>query len=420
MASTFNQIFYSAPGKLVQVNDNTNEFIISGYRLVVDKNLNRDLMIVETPSNTGDYGLRGNIAFDNNHIYYCRNTNDWLRGRLARWKGNDNDVFVNVPSPVNITNPTNWWKLQSPFQNLPNGQRYVNPDLGSYIFIDVASANNNIWWSAPKAFGGPGNPPLPSAFFSTVSGYLNYPNGNNYNSASLLNYGSNLVDLISFNQDFSISFETRRIPNTSSLSTMILGSLYGALGFHFRFANKSNLTSGNYLSGQNIVFGLSAHTTGTQVYFGSNPAYNTDIYWARPNFPSNGNRWINVASNSNISTGTLTQIVATNNATTKEIKLYVNGNLEDSKSYQGVPLAVPRAVSKESQAIGMAIGATPVGGISSTDFTDVSIYGGTSFYVTQVSNVQVKNLGFWKNKILTQEEITNLYNNGDFRSYPFV
>ena len=68
----------------------------------------------------------------------------------------------------------------------------------------------------------------------------------------------------------------------------------------------------------------------------------------------------------------------------------------------------------------MAIGASPVGGIGSINFTDVSIYGGASFNVTQVNNVQVKNLGFWKNKILTQEEITSLYNNGDFRSYPFV
>lgn len=415
--ASLNQIFYQAPGKLIQVNDATNEFIVSGYRLVVDKNLNRDLLIVETPSSTGDYGQKGNIAFDNNHIYFCRSTNDWLRGRLAQWKGNDNDIFVSAPNnPVNIANPTNWWKLQSPLSNLPNGQKYTSPDLGNYIFIDVGalSENQNRYLTIPISFGGKGLTPPPSAFFSTTSGYLNYPNEFNYTTASLLNYSSNLVDLVSFNQDFSISFETRRIPNTSSLSTMILGNLYGALGFHFRFANKDNLTSGNYLSGQNIVFSLSAHTSGLQ-----GPVYNSDIYWFQPNYLNNGNRWINVASNSNISTGTLTQIVATNNATTKEIKLYVNGNLENTKSYQGIPLSVPRGVNKESQAVGIGIGASPVGGISSIYFAQKPGAGSASS-VTQVNNVQVKNLGFWKNKILTQEEITNLYNNGNFISYPFV
>jgi len=405
--ASLNQIFYQAPGKLIQVNDATNEFIVSGYRLIVDKNLNRDLLIVETPSSTGDYGEKGNISFDDHHIYYCKAKNTWVRGKLASWLDNEPDQLItNIPN-LNVTNPTNWWKMAP-----TSGQPLT--DLGNYNFNSYGTITSF--------------PYLYPATNTLASGYIN-PSTNLY----YINYSTNLVDLAGLNQDFSISFETSRRPytpypstmiNSSNASSFILGNLFGGVGFHFRFADKNTLNSGNYLSGQNIVFGLNAHTSGfkTQYAFQDVEA----IYWAAPGFGNgsgipgkgNGNRWINVASTTSFLVGdTLKQVVVTNNASSKELKLYVNGQLEDTKSYVGIPITNVRKIT-QNQCVGMGIGGTPVGGVGNNP-----VLGTMSSSVASIaakSLVTVKNLGFWKNIILDQEQITALYNAGNFKTYPFV
>ena len=114
--ASLNTIWSVAPNKGLFIDSNTNQFIISGYRLVVDPLLNRDTIKVTTPSSPESIGDRGNIAFDDHHLYYCIGTNKWVRSKLAYWsEENDQDINLGLTGPgqTYIPIPTNSWKLTS-------------------------------------------------------------------------------------------------------------------------------------------------------------------------------------------------------------------------------------------------------------------------------------------------------------------
>lgn len=333
--ATINSIYYNSPGKQLFIDNNTNQFVVSGYRLSLDPNLNRDLNIVSAPDTTGDFGTRGNIAFDDHHIYYCINTNTWVRARLASWGDGLQDPLVS-PIQLPVPTPSNWWNFTSDAQD----------SIGSYNFQNP-NPSQAISFSAENGFTNP-----------TVNGCL-------------LNYTSNLVEPSVSNIDFSISFEVKRINNG-----FLMGNPFGKLGFHFEFVNPSNTVYGPYLS-----FSLGRHT----------PAYN----------------WVRAVSNSQISTSAFTQVVATNNASSKTIKLYINGALERSTSYAGLQLG---SVYNNPSYQGWGIGASPNGSFWSFPVNSTEYYSSSS----------VRYMGFWKRKTLSAEEVNYLYNGGDFRRYPFV
>lgn len=350
-----NSIYYNSPGKQLLIDNDTNQFIISGYRVVVDPNLNRDLLIVNAPTSTGDRGQKGNIAFDNNHLYYCVDTNRWVRSKLANWGPRDGSyagaASDGVIDPVIVgavlpPTPTNWW----PFLSSPAAS------LGSYQFgVYGAQVFNS-------------------------NGYSNAGGG------YLLNYTSNLVEPSTFNQSFTISFEVKR----TSSSAFFMGSAFGKLGFHFAFVNGNKGSRGEFITnGDRIGFSLGAHRS------------------AFPNPPVvsffNDYRWAAVCSNSAISINEHSQIVAVNDAPAQEIRLYVNGEHQQTISYAGTP---PGSRYNNPSFQGWAIGANPNGASNAnTEYNSPNI---------------LRQMGFWKGYVLNQTEITALYNEGDFRRYPFV
>jgi len=170
--ATINSIYYNSLGKQLFIDNNTNQFVISGYRLSLDANLNRDLNIVSAPDSTGDFGTKGNIAFDDNHIYYCINTNTWVRARLASWGAGLQDPLIS-PVQLPVSPPSNWWEFTSD----------ATDAIGSYNFQ---------------------NPTSSQISFSAVDGFRNP----SYNGC-LLNYTSNLIEPSVSNIDFSISFEVK-------------------------------------------------------------------------------------------------------------------------------------------------------------------------------------------------------------------
>jgi hypothetical protein len=334
MASTYNQIFYEAPGKLIKVNDATNEFIISGYRLVVDDNLNRDLLLVNTPQNTGSIGRRGDISFDQHHIYYCSDTNRWVRGRLAQWSSAQDVLPTPNPTPTQIiTSPTNWWNFTSDGYDA----------ISNYNFINFRGS------------------------FNSTQGYTNNTSYNN----CLLNYTSNLVEPSVQNRSFSISFEIKRVNNG-----FLMGNPFGKLGFHFEFVNAARTSYGPY-----IDFSLGTH----------NPPYD----------------WVRARSSNEISNSSFSQIVATNDAINKEIKLYVNGSLQTTTSYASKTLA---SVYSNPQYKGWGIGASANGSIGGRPVSSVEYY----------NSINIRYMGFWIDTVLNQNQITTMYNGGSFKRYPFV
>ena len=352
--ATINSIYYVSPGKQLIIDDSTNQFIVSGYRLTLDPNLNRDLNIVSAPDTTGDFGNKGNIAFDNHHIYYCINTDTWVRARLASW--GDDLEYAPIQSPVPI--PSNWWNFTS----------NALDTIGSYNFQ---------------------NPTSTQISFSEENGFTN-PSFD----GCLLNYTSNLVDLPASNTDFSISFEVKRINNG-----FLMGSLAGRLGFHFEFTGPGNTYAG--IHGK-LTFALSRHSAGRSF------------------------NWIRATSDSTISTSAFTQVVVTNDSISKIIKLYINGTLERSTSYAGVQLG---AYFNPPSYQGWGIGASPNGSYSANLVFAGGGFGraygayvaGTPVNSTEsYSSSNIRYMGFWKRKALSAQEVTYLYNNGNFRRYPFV
>lgn len=332
--ATLNPILAENAGKKIYVDDLTQEFIVSGYRLVLDQRLNRDTLLVTTPTSQNSAGTRGNIAFDNNHLYYCIDTNKWVRAKLANW---DSTNYVSIPSTglvsVNIPSPTHWWPFTS------NG----NSILGNYNFNSYNSPS------------------------FTTNGLVT--NGSNY----LLNCTSNIVEPTTLNENFSISFETKRTTNG-----FLMGCPFGKLGFHFGYVNRATRTArGDFSSaGSNLAFAFGTHNTNGYSY-----------------------RWSSAASTSSISNSTFSQIVATNDATNKQVKIYVNGVLEETTSY-----GAPGTFYQNPMYLGFGIGASAQG-ICGVEYNATTL---------------LKNMGFWKGTLLSQSNVTSLYNGGAFRSFPFV
>lgn len=346
-----NSIYYNSAGKQLLIDNDSNQFIISGYRVVVDPNLNRDLLIVNAPTSTGDIGQKGNIAFDNNHLYYCIATNRWVRSKLANWGARDgtyagarsDGVIDPIAAAVVIPTPTNWWPFLSSSAS----------SLGSYEFGTYGAQVFNS------------------------NGYSNAGGG------FLLNYTSNLVEPSTFNQSFSISFEVKR----TSTSAFLMGCPFGKLGFHLQFGNATRNGGPNNFgaptaAGDRMVFLLGAHES-----FG--------FY-----------KWASVFSNSAISTSAHSQIVAVNNAPAQEIRLYVNGEHQETYSYAALPLG---SKYDNPRFQGWAIGASPNGNAASSPLS------------TEYNSPNIlRQMGFWKGYALDQTEITALYNEGNFQRYPFV
>lgn len=345
--ATLNPILAENAGKKIYVNDSTQEFIVSGYRLVVDPNLNRDTILVTAPTSPNSPGNRGNISFDNNHMYYCIDTNKWVRSKLATWDS-QSYVFPIDTGINNIPPPTHWW----PFTT--NGKSI----LGNYDFT-------------PQFVG-----------FSSEGARTSGWNGGN---SRLLNYQSNIVEPTTNNEDFTISFETKRFPRgyNGLSNSFLMGCPFGKLGFHFGYADKSSgpRDRGDFgLEGDNLVFAFGIHNTDNFNY-----------------------RWCSV-----ISTGALIGpnysgkhflVTAVNKASTKTISLYINGALQETKSY-----GAPGTMYQNPAYQGFGIGSSPT-------------YPGNSEYN---ANQIVRNMGFWKGRALTDQQISKIYNTGNFKVYPFV
>jgi hypothetical protein len=101
-----NTIYYNDPNRQLIVNNSTNEFIVSGYRLVVDGTLNRDLALVSYPLSPTSPGSKGNLAFDKQYVYYCVDTNLWGRSPLASWTTSEIKA-----TPSKIPQVSNWWNF---------------------------------------------------------------------------------------------------------------------------------------------------------------------------------------------------------------------------------------------------------------------------------------------------------------------
>lgn len=354
--STLNQIYYSAPGKLIATKDETSEFIISGYRINADPLLNLNTNLVAVPSSTGDFGVKGTMAFDKSHFYICIDNNKWARTRLAFW---EEDVPISTEGLV-IPTPTNWWNFTS------NG----NDLIGAYSFI----TNGNVT-------------------FDSIEGFKN-PTSN----TSLLNYSSNLIEPSVLNRDFSISFEVKRVGNG-----FLLGNPYGRLGFHFRFVDPTteNAVGGFTTAGTYLAFSWSTHTDNYNSTLGPTASLT--------NLDGPGARWTSLKSLNPINDSAYTQVLVTNNAFTRELKMYINGTLNDTKSYL-TQSPLPRIRAGINILKGFGIGATIAGGTWGRPVDQIDYYNSSN----------IRYLGFWRNTVLNQENVTYLYNGGSFRRYPFV
>ena len=332
--ATINSIYYVSQGKQLIIDNNTNQFMVSGYRLSLDPNLNRDLLIVQAPNTTGDIGQKGNIAFDNHHIYYCVNTNKWVRSRLADWTSE-----LTAPEGSLIRIPTNWWRFTS------NG----NDLLGNYNFSQQRLGVN----------------------FDSTNGFTNpVPGG------CLLNYSSNIIEPSVLNESFSISFEVKRI-----YGGFLMGSAYGKLGFYFEFTDPNGSND----------FGVHGLSLGPYLQFAL----------------STRNGSVRAVSSTQISSSQFTQVVAINDAASKTIKIYINGTLQGSTSYAAQELF---SYYGNPRYQGWGIGSNPDGSFDGRAVNSTERY----------SSSNIRYLGFWKGIILNDTEISNLYNGGSFRRYPFV
>lgn len=371
--ANINSIYFNSPSKQLFVDNQSNQFVVSGYRLVVDPTLNRDLLLVNPPVSTGDLGVKGNIAFDNNHIYYCADSNKWLRAKLASWvlPGQESSLYATNAGP--LPSPTHWWPFRGWGQPLPptHGKEVIN---GSY----------NFDYGAPSF--------MMPAFSDGVT---------TDSSRNLLNFTSNLVQPSVVNESFSLSFEIKRAnPNSiypNQQGGFILGSMFGRLGFHVSYCNTASGKIGAFgargayeVTGSNIQFALGAHLSGTS------------------NFSSGSYRWASVATTTALTDyNSFYQIVCTNDFATKTIKIYSNGQEEASFSYENLPLA-----SKYNNPAhqGWGIGGNPNG----------SWAGANVRSTTNNQFLTLRNMGFWRGTALTPSQVAELYNGGTFKRYPFI
>ena len=353
--ATLNTIFYLNEGKQLFVDNNTNQFVVSGYKLSLDPNLNANINLANTPTTSNDIGVAGTIALDKRYIYYCWANNNWSRARLASWT-NDNTISPVGPGGGgggSITNPSNYWYFTI------NGE----PQLGETSF--VSSPNNPIFNSNGVTTNSVGLTGTALYAFSNFAFpgwtkaaiYYGLPEGNYPNS-------------------FSISFETKRINS----SGFLLGSKYGQQNFHFEF-------SGNYL-----LFRMPKSNGG--------------------GVPDTGN-WHSIRSINQFNNTDHYQVVATFEPRNDSLaKFYVNGVLQGSANYPYTTVSLYNAgfsFSTIQQARGFGIGGTPLGNIN----------GAQSNTLSERNSSIVRNLGFWNNYVLNETEITILYNGGNFRKFPF-
>ena len=359
--ASLNTIWSVAPNKGLFIDSNTNQFIISGYRLVVDPLLNRDTIKVTTPSSPESIGDRGNIAFDDHHLYYCIGTNKWVRSKLAYWsEENDQDINLGLTGPgqTYIPIPTNSWKLTS------NG----SDGIGDYHFFSYGSYGQSS--------------------FHTVSGYLNDVGG------YLLNHTSNLIEPSKLNENFTLSFETKRPSNPSNFNRFLMGSPFGRLGFFLNWVSTGSKNErGDYpITGNHLNFSFNTHNTASGAI---NFSY----------------RWLSQATPTPPSTSAFCQVVVTNEAATKLIKLYVNGTLQSTASYAPPYMNVGQNIGsyfQNPQYQGWGIGASPNG----------SSFGRPAASVEYHSKVEgLRYILFWRGRTLDQAQVTQLYNNGNFIRY---
>jgi len=329
-----NTIYYSDRTKQLLVNNTTNELIISGYSLVTDSALNQNLRISSPPSEPNSFGVKGSTAFDDDYIYYCVEDNSWARLGLSQWK-----VTKQSAGTAEVPNPTNWWKFTT----------NEKADVGSYEFTNYG------------------------ATFSSSGAYLplNYSAANSQGFNTLLNHGVNLVEPSSFNENFTISFETKRLNiNSRWGNQFILGSAFGKLGFHFEYTNSVGTAIGNHLS-----FKLSTH---------NRPTYS----------------WKSVQTTGQVLDSNYHQVVAVNDAFKKAIFLYFDGVLQGSGVYVN-----PGSYYDNPRFQGFAIGGNP--------------NGASSRHVEYTTPLIIRNLGFWKGLALASGNAQSLYNRGNFISFPF-
>jgi len=333
--SQLNTIYYNDPNRQLVVNNNTNELVISGYRLILDQTLNRDVNLVSSPVSTTSPGTKGSLAFDKQYVYYCIDQNTWARSPLSSWSTSEIRSTYSVKNMSSLPQASNWWNFTT----------NSNATYGDYNFTSIG----------PNTFSSSG---------AYVAG----------GTSSLVNYSSNLVEPATLNQNFSISFETKRLNiNNASNSQFLLGSPFGQLGFHFEYTNSNYTNTGDYLT-----FSFSTHTPSTY-------------------------SWTRVRSLSPITDTGYHQIVGVNNAFNKAITLYIDGILQGSGKY-----TAPGSKFFGSAYKGFGIGASPNGSngtpVASTEYNTKTI---------------IRNCGFWKNYSLTSGDASNLYNTGSFRVFPF-
>ena len=353
--ATLNSLYYLSPGKQIFVDNSSNQFIVSGYKLSLDPNLNTSLSLGNIPTTPNDIGVAGTISFDQRFIYYCWANNNWSRARLASWT-NDNTISPVGPGGgggAGITNPNNYWYLTI------NGE----PQIGESTF--VASPNNPIFNSSGVTTNSVGLTGTALYSFSTFA----FPGW----TKAAIYYG---LAEGSYPNSFSISFETKRI----NASGFLLGSKYGQQNFHFEF-------SGNYL-----LFSMPKGNGGT---------------------PDTG-KWHSIRSISQFNNTNHYQVVATFEPRNDSLaSFYVNGVLQGSANYSPYNTVslynAGFSFGTVQQARGFGIGGTPLGNIN----------GAQSNTLSERNSSVVRNLGFWNNYVLNQTEITTLYNGGTFRKYPF-
>jgi hypothetical protein len=180
-------------------------------------------------------------------------------------------------------------------------------------------------------------------------------------------------------QSFSISFETKRTVDYSSQPyAFLLGNPFGMLGFHFEFVNSNHTAKGNHIS-----FSLGLH----------------EYEYT----------WVRAISPSPLNLNTTYQIVGVHDyfgisestgLPNGRLKLYINNSLVATSNYNGNIWAM--YTNPWYQGCGLGCTTTSPG------------------KAEYFSQIKLKNLGFWNNKVLSQNSISALYNGGNFRSYPFV
>ena len=356
--ASLNTLFYEdiSKGQKIFFDASSNSLTLSGVSLRLDKNLNFDAIEkVNIPLSGSSAGTEGQIAYDDNHIYLCVKTGPET---LANW----------VRSKL-----TNFGALaaSSPIP-LPPGETAI--PIPQYWWPLTSNGNSSL--SIPYSFVKPNN--STNVTFDSTDGVTTS------NIASLHNYSNPvLVTPSKNNTSFSISFQTKRFVNFDNESYgFFFGNAFGDLGFHFEFTDQNHTTRGNYLS-----FSLATHSEDSLSF----EPYN----------------WKRVISNNIIPLNQSVFVVGVNEAQGVDaqgrnignIKLYINGALQSTTSYASKIFSL----YAQPNYYGASIGAG-------------NTYPGNVEYQ---SNTKMKNLTFWNNTALNQEQISYIYNNGSVKTYPY-